>query len=156
MTFDQILELIAPYVSVSGVLAIFSLVVGVAVKIKNTANKLSNTALLNEEVIAEKVKSVLPEKMSVEIMPLVKSELTKINEAVQDATKLMAEKMTKKLDTLAKAIASMRNLSNEQREELLSIIDDDVKPQVVELAYNVSDDVVKMAEGNSEFKPVID
>ena len=161
MTIDQIIEIIAPYVDIKGILAIVGLAVGIYVKAKNAIASLKGSALLNETKIAKIVGNVLPEKMSVEIMPLVESELKKINENVQKASQIQADKMDKKLDALAKAIASMRNLSSEQRDKLLSIIENEPTNTTVALTYNVSEDIKALANGEKEetettFVPDID
>ena len=131
MTVDQIMEIISPYFTVAGVTALVSAVISIAVKVygvvKRTSVSLSKTALIDEKKIVELMKGVLPTDMSVKVMPLVESELAKINENVQKAAAENAVKTAKKLDTIAKAVASMRNLPTEQREQLLAMIETENK-----------------------------
>ena len=96
-------------------------------------------------------------------MPLLESELAKINENVQKAAAENATKTAKKLDTIAKAVASMRNLPTEQREQLLAMIEaenKDVDAQTFVLNYQVREELKAIAEENKaeekEFVPVID
>ena len=144
-----------------------SAVISIAVKVygivKKTSQSLSKTALLDEKKIVELMKGVLPTDMSVKVMPLVESELAKINENVQKAAAENATKTAKKLDTIAKAVASMRNLPTEQREQLLAMIEaenKDVAAQTVVLNYEVSEEIKAIAEANkgskNNFVPVID
>jgi Asp-tRNA(Asn)/Glu-tRNA(Gln) amidotransferase C subunit len=167
MTIDQIIEVISPYFTVAGVTALVSAVISIAVKVygivKKTSQSLSKTALLDEKKIVELMKGVLPTDMSVKVMPLVESELAKINENVQKAAAENATKTAKKLDTIAKAVASMRNLPTEQREQLLAMIEaenKDVAAQTVVLNYEVSEEIKAIAEANkgskNNFVPVID
>lgn len=167
MTIDQIMEVISPYFTVAGITALVSAVISIAVKvygvIKRTSQSLSKTALIDEKKIVELMKGVLPTDMSVKVMPLVASELAKINENVQKAASKNAKKTTLKLDTIAKAVASMRNLPTEQREQLLAMIETenkDAEPQTVVLNYQVSEEIKAIAEENKaaekDFVPVID
>ena len=168
MTIDQIFEIISPYVSVGGVVTLVSAVIAIAVKVygvvKRASASVSQTAMLNEDKIVELMKSVLPKDMAVKIMPLVESELTKINEAVREASAENVKKTTDKLDAIATAVASMRNLPTEQREKLLALIEEENKDdaQTVTLAYEVSDDIKAIAEAGEQeektaaFEPVID
>lgn len=168
MTIDQIFEIISPYVSVGGVVTLVSAVIAIAVKVygvvKRTSASVSQTAMLNEDKIVELMKSVLPKDMAVKIMPLVESELKKINEAVQEAAAENVKKTTAKLDAIATAVASMRNLPTEQREKLLALVEEENKDdaQTVTLAYEVSDDIKAIAEAGEQeektaaFEPVID
>lgn len=166
MTIDQIFEIISPYVSVGGVVTLVSAVIAIAVKVysvvKRASASVSQTAMLNEDKIVELMKSVLPKDMAVKIMPLVESELTKINEAVREASAENVKKTAAKLDAIATAVASMRNLPTEQREKLLALIEEENKDdaQTVTLAYEVSDDIKAIAEAAEEkadgFEPLID
>ncbi len=167
MTIDQIMEVISPYFTVAGVTALVSAVISIAVKVygvvKRTSQSLSKTALIDEKKIVELMKGVLPTDMSVKVMPLVESELAKINENVQKAAAENAVKTAKKLDTIAKAVASMRNLPTEQREQLLAMIEaenKDVSAQTIVLNYQVSEEIKAMAEETKavekDFVPVID
>ncbi len=167
MTVDQIMEIISPYFTVAGVTALVSAVISIAVKVygvvKRTSVSLSKTALIDEKKIVELMKGVLPTDMSVKVMPLVESELAKINENVQKAAAENATKTAKKLDTIAKAVASMRNLPTEQREQLLAMIEaenKDVSAQTVVLNYQVSEEIKAIAEENKaaekDFVPMID
>lgn len=167
MTIDQIIEVISPYFTVAGITALVSAVISIAVKVysvvKKTSVSLSKTALIDEKKIIELMKGVLPTDMSVKIMPLVESELAKINENVQKAAAENAVKTAKKLDTIAKAVASMRNLPTEQREQLLAMIEaenKDVEAQTVVLSYQVSEEIKAIAEESKatekDFVPVID
>ena len=166
MTIDQIFEIISPYVSVGGVVTLVSAVIAIAVKVygvvKRASTSVSQTAMLNEDKIVELMKNVLPKDMAVKIMPLVESELTKINEAVREASAENVKKTAAKLDAIATAVASMRNLPTEQREKLLALIEEENKDdaQTVTLAYEVSDDIKAIAEAAEEkadgFKPLID
>lgn len=168
MTIDQIFEIISPYVSVGGVVALVSAVIAIAAKVygvvKRASASVAQTAMLNEDKIVELMKSVLPKDMAVKIMPLVESELKKINEAVQEAAAENVKKTTAKLDAIATAVASMRNLPTEQREKLLALIEEENKDdaQTVTLAYEVSDDIKAIAEAGEQeektaaFEPVID
>ena len=167
MTVDQIMEIISPYFTVAGVTALVSAVISIAVKVygvvKRTSVSLSKTALIDEKKIVELMKGVLPTDMSVKVMPLVESELAKINENVQKAAAENAVKTAKKLDTIAKAVASMRNLPTEQREQLLAMIETenkDAEAQTVVLNYQVSEEIKAIAEENKaaekDFVPVID
>lgn len=168
MTIDQIFEIISPYVSVGGVVTLVSAVIAIAVKVygvvKRASASVSQTAMLNEDKIVELMKSVLPKDMAVKIMPLVESELTKINESVREASAENVKKTAAKLDAIATAVASMRNLPTEQREKLLSLIEKENKDdaQTVTLAYEVSDDIKAIAEAGEQeektaaFEPVID
>lgn len=152
MTIDQIFEIISPYVSVGGVVTLVSAVIAIAAKVygvvKRASASVSQTAMLNEDKIVELMKSVLPKDMAVKIMPLVESELKKINEAVQEAAAATSSKQTDKLDAIANAIASMRNLPTEQREKLLALIEDKNKDeaQTVVVQYEVSEAVKAIAE----------
>ena len=167
MTIDQIMEVISPYFTVAGVTALVSAVISIAVKVygvvKKTSVSLSKTALIDEKKIVELMKGVLPTDMSLKVMPLVESELAKINENVQKAAAENATKTAKKLDTIAKAVASMRNLPTEQREQLLAMIEaenKDVSAQTVVLNYQVSEEIKAIAEENKaaekDFVPMID
>lgn len=167
MTIDQIIEVISPYFTVAGVTALVSSVISIAVKVygvvKRTSLSLSKTALIDERKIVELMKGVLPTDMSVKVMPLVESELAKINENVQKAASENAKKTALKLDTIAKAVASMRNLPTEQREQLLAMIEaenKDAEPQTVVLNYQVSEEIKAIAEetkaAEKDFVPVID
>jgi hypothetical protein len=167
MTIDQIMEVISPYFTVAGVTALVSSVISIAVKVygvvKRTSLSLSKTALIDERKIVELMKGVLPTDMSVKVMPLVESELAKINENVQKAASENAKKTALKLDTIAKAVASMRNLPTEQREQLLAMIEaenKDAEPQTVVLNYQVSEEIKAIAEetkaAEKDFVPVID
>ena len=167
MTVDQIMEIISPYFTVAGVTALVSAVISIAVKVygvvKRTSVSLSKTALIDEKKIVELMKGVLPTDMSVKVMPLVESELAKINENVQKAAAENAVKTAKKLDTIAKAVASMRNLPTEQREQLLAMIETenkDAEAQTVVLNYQVSEEIKAIAEENKaaekDFVPMID
>ena len=168
MTIDQIFEIISPYVSVGGVVTLVSAVIAIAVKVygvvKRASTSVSQTAMLNEDKIVELMKNVLPKDMAVKIMPLVESELKKINEAVREASAENVKKTTAKLDAIATAVASMRNLPTEQREKLLALIEAENKDdaQTVTLAYEVSDDIKAIAEAGEQeektagFEPVID
>ena len=167
MTVDQIMEIISPYFTVAGVTALVSAVISIAVKVygvvKRTSVSLSKTALIDEKKIVELMKGVLPTDMSLKVMPLVESELAKINENVQKAAAENATKTAKKLDTIAKAVASMRNLPTEQREQLLAMIEaenKDVSAQTVVLNYQVSEEIKAIAEENKaaekDFVPMID
>lgn len=167
MTVDQIMEIISPYFTVAGVTALVSAVISIAVKVygvvKRTSVSLSKTALIDEKKIVELMKGVLPTDMSVKVMPLVESELAKINENVQKAAAENAVKTAKKLDTIAKAVASMRNLPTEQREQLLAMIETenkDAEAQTVVLNYQVSEEIKAIAEesktAEKDFVPVID
>ena len=167
MTIDQIMEVISPYFTVAGVTALVSAVISIAVKVygvvKKTSVSLSKTALIDEKKIVELMKGVLPTDMSVKVMPLVESELAKINENVQKAAAENAVKTAKKLDTIAKAVASMRNLPTEQREQLLAMIETenkDAEAQTVVLNYQVSEEIKAIAEENKaaekDFVPMID
>ena len=167
MTVDQIMEIISPYFTVAGVTALVSAVISIAVKVygvvKRTSVSLSKTALIDEKKIVELMKGVLPTDMSVKVMPLVESELAKINENVQKAAAENATKTAKKLDTIAKAVASMRNLPIEQREQLLAMIEaenKDVSAQTVVLNYQVSEEIKAIAEesktAEKDFVPMID
>lgn len=168
MTIDQIFEIISPYVSVGGVVTLVSAVIAIAVKVygvvKRASASVSQTAMLNEGKIVELMKNVLPKDMAVKIMPLVESELTKINEAVREASAENVKKTAAKLDAIATAVASMRNLPTEQREKLLALIEEENKDdaQTVTLAYEVSDDIKAIAEAGEQeektaaFEPVID
>ena len=71
MTIDQIIEIIAPYVDITGILAIVGLAVGIYVKAKNAIASLKGSALLNETKIAKIVGNVLPEKMPLKINNLI-------------------------------------------------------------------------------------
>ena len=166
MTIDQIVEIISPYFTVAGVTALVTALVSIAAKVYGTVKKtgasLSKTAMLNEEKIVELMSKVLPKDMAVKIMPLVESELQKINEAVQKAAGENAKKVAAKLDSIAKAVASMRNLPSEQREKLLDMIDaenQDVEPQMVTVEYEVSEEIKALADessgSNDDFKPTI-
>lgn len=167
MTIDQIMEVISPYFTVAGVTALVTAVISIAVKVygvvKKTSVSLSKTALIDEKKIVELMKGVLPTDMSVKVMPLVESELAKINENVQKAAAENAVKTAKKLDTIAKAVASMRNLPTEQREQLLAMIETenkDAEAQTVVLNYQVSEEIKAIAEeskaAEKDFVPVID
>ena len=167
MTIDQVMEIISPYFTIAGVTALVTAVISIAVKVygvvKRTSISLSKTAMLDEKKIVELMQKVLPKDMSVKIMPLVESELAKINENVQKAASENAQKTAKKLDTIAKAVASMRNLPTEQREQLLAMIEmenKDTEPQTVVLNYSVSEEIKVIAEENKaeekDFVPVID
>ena len=167
MTIDQIMEVISPYFTVAGVTALVTAVISIAVKVygvvKKTSVSLSKTALIDEKKIVELMKGVLPTDMSVKVMPLVESELAKINENVQKAAAENAVKTAKKLDTIAKAVASMRNLPTEQREQLLAMIEaenKDAEAQTVVLNYQVSEEIKAIAEeskaAEKDFVPVID
>ncbi len=167
MTIDQIIEIISPYFTVAGITALVSAVISIAVKVygvvKKTSVSLSKTALIDEKKIVELMKGVLPTDMSVKVMPLVESELAKINENVQKAASENAKKTALKLDTIAKAVASMRNLPTEQREQLLAMIEaenKDAEPQTVVLNYQVSEEIKAIAEetkaAEKDFVPVID
>lgn len=167
MTFEQIIEIISPYVSVTGIITLVTAVISIAVKVygtvKRTSNELSKTAILDEKKIVELMKGVLPTDMAIKIMPLVESELAKINENVQKAASENAKRTAAKLDTIAKAVASMRNLPTEQREQLLAMIEEenkDAEPQTVVLNYEVSEEIKAVAESakpaENEFVPVID
>ena len=167
MTVDQIMEIISPYFTVAGVTALVSAVISIAVKVygvvKRTSVSLSKTALIDEKKIVELMKGVLPTDMSLKVMPLVESELAKINENVQKAAAENAVKTAKKLDTIAKAVASMRNLPTEQREQLLAMIETenkDAEAQTVVLNYQVSEEIKAIAEesktAEKDFVPVID
>ena len=167
MTIDQIMEVISPYFTVAGVTALVSAVISIAVKVygvvKRTSVSLSKTALIDEKKIVELMKGVLPTDMSVKVMPLVESELAKINENVQKAAAENAVKTAKKLDTIAKAVASMRNLPTEQREQLLAMIETenkDAEAQTVVLNYQVSEEIKAIAEesktAEKDFVPMID
>ena len=167
MTIDQIMEVISPYFTVAGVTALVSAVISIAIKVygvvKKTSVSLSKTALIDEKKIVELMKGVLPTDMSVKVMPLVESELAKINENMQKAAAENAVKTAKKLDTIAKAVASMRNLPTEQREQLLAMIEaenKDVSAQTIVLNYQVSEEIKAIAEETKavekDFVPVID
>ncbi len=167
MTIDQIMEVISPYFTVAGVTALVSAVISIAVKVygvvKRTSQSLTKTALIDEKKIVELMNGVLPTDMSVKVMPLVESELAKINENVQKAAAENAVKTAKKLDTIAKAVASMRNLPTEQREQLLAMIETenkDAEAQTVVLNYQVSEEIKAIAEeskaAEKDFVPVID
>ncbi len=167
MTIDQIMEVISPYFTVAGVTALVSAVISIAVKVygvvKRTSQSLTKTALIDEKKIVELMNGVLPTDMSVKVMPLVESELAKINENVQKAAAENAVKTAKKLDTIAKAVASMRNLPTEQREQLLAMIEaenKDVSAQTIVLNYQVSEEIKAIAEETKavekDFVPVID
>ena len=74
-----------------------------------------------------------------------------------------AKKTALKLDTIAKAVASMRNLPTEQREQLLAMIEaenKDVSAQTIVLNYQVSEEIKAIAEETKavekDFVPVID
>lgn len=166
MSIEQILELIAPYVNIGGVIAAVTALIAIAVKVygtvKRASTSLSQTAMLNEDKIVELMNKVLPRDMAVKIMPLVESELKKINETVQEAAAVNAKKTAQKLDTIAKAIASMRNLPTEQREQLLALVEaenKDVEPQTVTVDYEISEEIKAIAAQNNgfddEFKPVL-
>lgn len=152
MTIDQVLELISPYVNITGVMTVVVALVTIAFKCRNiikaAAQSVSSTAMLNENKIVELMNKVLPKNMAVKIMPLVESELKKINEAVQEAAAATSSKQTDKLDAIANAIASMRNLPTEQREKLLALIEDKNKDeaQTVVVQYEVSEAVKAIAE----------
>ena len=167
MTIDQIMEVISPYFTVAGVTALVSAVISIAVKVygvvKRTSQSLTKTALIDEKKIVELMNGVLPTDMSVKVMPLVESELAKINENVQKAAAENAVKTAKKLDTIAKAVASMRNLPTEQREQLLAMIEAEnkaVSAQTIVLNYQVSEEIKAIAEETKavekDFVPVID
>ncbi len=167
MTIDQIMEVISPYFTVAGVTTLVTAVISIAVKVygvvKKTSVSLSKTALIDEKKIVELMKGVLPTDMSVKVMPLVESELAKINENMQKAASENAKKTALKLDTIAKAVASMRNLPTEQREQLLAMIEaenKDVSAQTIVLNYQVSEEIKAIAEETKavekDFVPVID
>lgn len=167
MTIDQIMEVISPFFTVAGIGSLVAALIAIGVKVhgivKKTSVALSKTALIDEKKIVELMKGILPTDLAIKVMPLVESELAKINETVQKAAAENAKKTTQKLDTIAKAVASMRNLPAEQREQLLAMIEaenKDVEPQTVVLNYQVSEEIKAIAEASKEaekdFVPVID
>lgn len=159
MTIDQVLELISPYVNISGVITVVTVFIAIAVRcrglikataqdVSQSAKNVSETAMLNEEKIVELMSKVLPKDMAVKIMPLVESELKRIAETVQEAAAATSARQTDKLDAIATAVASMRNLPTEQREKLLALIEDKNKDeaQTVVVQYEVSEAVKAIAE----------
>lgn len=150
MTNEQIISIIIPCAIALAVIAI--LVLGAifgkkAIAIlKNAREKID----LNEDKIYENFKKVLPEKMCVELLPLVKEQVTELFKALE-------AKQLKKLDAIAKALASMRSMPDINRDELIAILEEDAKAEakMVEVVYNVSDDIKAMAEGKN-FTPDIE
>lgn len=150
MTNEQIISIIIPCAIALAVIAI--LVLGAifgkkAIAIlKNAREKID----LNEDKIYENFKKVLPEKLCVELLPLVKEQVVELFKALE-------EKQLKKLDAIAKALASMRSMPDINRDELIAILEEDAKAEakMVEVVYNVSDDIKAMAEGKN-FTPDIE
>lgn len=150
MTNEQIISIIIPCAIALAVIAILVLGAVFGKKaiaiLKNAREKID----LNEDKIYENFKKVLPDKMCVELLPLVKEQVTEFSKALE-------AKILKKLDAIAKALASMRSMPDINRDELIAILEEDAKAEakMIEVVYNVSDDIKAMAEGKN-FTPDID
>lgn len=150
MTNEQIISIIIPCAIALAVIAILVLGAVFGKKaiaiLKNAREKID----LNEDKIYENFKKVLPEKLCVELLPLVKEQVVELFKALE-------AKQLKKLDAIAKALASMRSMPDINRDELIAILEEDAKAEAktVEVVYNVSDDIKAMAEGKN-FTPDIE
>lgn len=150
MTNEQIASIIIPCAIALAVIAVLVLCAFFGNKIvaalKTASNKIDN----NESKLFEAFKKVLPEKLCVELLPLVKEQVVELFKALE-------EKQLKKLDAIAKALASMRSMPDINRDELIAILEEDAKAEakMVEVVYNVSDDIKAMAEGKN-FTPDIE
>ena len=150
MTNEQIISIIIPCAIALAVIAILVLGAVFGKKaiaiLKNAREKID----LNEDKIYENFKKVLPDKMCVELLPLVKEQVVELFKALE-------AKQLKKLDAIAKALASMRSMPDINRDELIAILEEDAKAEakMVEVVYNVSDDIKAMAEGKN-FTPDIE
>lgn len=150
MTNEQIISIIIPCAIALAVIAILVLGAVFGKKaiaiLKNAREKID----LNEDKIYENFKKVLPEKLCVELLPLVKEQVVELFKALE-------AKQLKKLDAIAKALASMRSMPDINRDELIAILEEDAKAEakMVEVVYNVSDDIKAMAEGKN-FTPDIE
>lgn len=150
MTNEQLISIIIPCVIAIVIFAILVVAIVFSKKataiLKNAKEKID----LNEEKIYENFKKVLPEKMCVELLPLVKDDLKTLFNVLE-------AKLLKKQDAIIKALASMRSMPDVNRAELIGALEQDAKAtaKLVEVVYNVSDDIKAMAEGKT-FTPDID
>lgn len=157
MDINQILELLAPWVDVTGILGILLIIAIAARKFvkKATAalNNFAKSGIVNdkklEETINKKFDEGYKKALVVKVLPLVESELTKIQELFSKALLEYEKKTAQKTDALITAVASMRSLSTDQREKLLALVDKENKDpecETILAEYEVSQSVSKIAE----------